>query len=559
MTKLEAALREREQCGVPTQLLLIGASATDVRTWANLWPEHAPHLRLVSLHMRSCTEEPHVTSPTPVPPPFKGTADQLGSNVSWVNWGALQSDGSLDASGRFHGVWLDERADITPPDLMRALRRHLWRGSWLQSAAPMSDALTRACLAQGWHLQPQPSAATEPTAREWPTAFAVDAVYLPRWPAPQATGAMPTSAMVIGAGLAGASVTAQLTSRGLHVDWIDAQLEPAQGASALPVGLLSRHPTAQPTPLSELTDIGLACTQATLQRLLPSGQGWQATPAHRIHDDRTRPDQSDPAWLIEPKALVQAWRAQALASGRLTEHWGCKVHRLQCQGGQWQALDAQGQVMAQASVVVVANAHQAGNLLPALAPALRAVAGQMSWAGLAPEDLPVADAVLRSHGVVSPAFESSRGRIWTVGSTYRRGVSQPQATEADHDANRACMARLCPEGLARFDQQRARGEMQAFVGVRCATPDRMPLLGAVPDADQVWPHRGGLAAVPRQPGLYAFTALGSRGLTLAAWGAETLADMVQSLPLPTRASFAHMCDPARRALHSGSSASNQKS
>ncbi|MCU0927326.1 MAG: FAD-dependent oxidoreductase, partial [Hydrogenophaga sp.] len=57
-------------------------------------------------------------------------------------------------------------------------------------------------------------------------------------------------ALVIGAGLAGAAVCFALARRGWRLTLMDAASGPAQGASALPVGMLSPHVTRAPTPLS---------------------------------------------------------------------------------------------------------------------------------------------------------------------------------------------------------------------------------------------------------------------------------------------------------------------
>ena len=68
--------------------------------------------------------------------------------------------------------------------------------------------------------------------------------------------------------------------------------------------------------------------------------------------------------------------------------------------------------------------------------------------------------------------------------------------------------------------------------MRCASLDRLPLVGAAPDVPaltalmQSAGHRRGrvpLSDTPRLPGLFLLTALGSRGLTLAHWCAIALA------------------------------------
>ena len=542
MRRLSAALARASLGASATHLLLVGSGALHVHEIAKQWPTGGPHLRLVTLN---ALDAPH----TPKPEPFCGRALSLRDNVSWVDWGDLPTTGYLSGVGRFHGVWISDASWLQSGALAQALRRHVWRDSWL-IAESLAGESHSASLSDAWMNEPNGWGAhgwvTPPADGSHP---AIDALHRPRWPTPCALSPVPSTALVIGAGLAGASTVYHLAQRGWQVQWLDGHSHWAQGASALPVGLLSPHPTASPTPMSELSKLGLNCTHAHLDALLPDGQGWQSTPVVRV-DDAGQTTHPEDAWLIEPKALVSAWGDAAVRSGRVVFRARAQVARLQREGAGWAALDAEGTLLARCDIAVVANAWGARALLGDTLQALRGVAGQMSWGTLEAHEAALAPEVRRSHGVVSPDFQSSHGRIWAVGSTYRRGITAPQPTDKDHDANRDCLARLCPEGLDRFDAQRASGDLKAYVGVRCASPDRMPLIGAVPDLRLPRPSRGGLEAVPRQTGLYALTALGSRGLTLAAWGGEMLADMVQELPLATARAWVHACDPARAGLHS---------
>ena len=51
--------------------------------------------------------------------------------------------------------------------------------------------------------------------------------------------------------------------------------------------------------------------------------------------------------------------------------------------------------------------------------------------------------------------------------------------------------------------------------------------------------------MPRQPGLFVFTALGSRGIGVSALGARLLAAWVSGAPSPVEASLMDAVDPAR--------------
>ena len=93
---------------------------------------------------------------------------------------------------------------------------------------------------------------------------------------------------------------------------------------------------------------------------------------------------------------------------------------------------------------------------------------------------------VRDHGVYVPCFEDSThpcgGRLWAMGSTYERGQTDTTVTAAGHDRNAASLASTLPNAHALFETQRAAGELQGWAQVRCASLDRLPLMGAVPDA-----------------------------------------------------------------------------
>ncbi|MBS3997249.1 MAG: FAD-dependent oxidoreductase [Hydrogenophaga sp.] len=374
-------------------------------------------------------------------------------------------------------------------------------------------------------------------------------------------------ALVVGAGLAGAAVCAQLTRRGWHVTLLDAAAGAAQAASALPVGMLSPHVTRAPTPLSRLSALGVADMQAELERLLPPGQGWQACQVDNLGHDPGR----WPAALVRPAALVQGWLREAAATGRLQTRWNAPVARLRREAGpgqasHWTATDAAGRELAQAPWAVVASAlgslavlqdtdHRLGlDALP-----LRPVKGQMSLAALTGP--PLAERPMRNNGVFVPLYEDAGlapdwpTRVWSMGSTYHRGDASTTLSDADHERNRDSLQAMHPDAARHMAQAARAGELMGWAQVRCASLDRLPLMGAVPDVEALQtrlsesaPRRGGLllAQVPRLDGLYMLSALGSRGLTLAHWCAQQLAAQMADEPTADVApDLLQALDPAR--------------
>jgi tRNA 5-methylaminomethyl-2-thiouridine biosynthesis bifunctional protein len=232
----------------------------------------------------------------------------------------------------------------------------------------------------------------------------------------------------------------------------------------------------------------------------------------------------------------------------------------------WQALDAEGHLLAEAPVAVVAGAFGSLALLQASAPALgeaalplRPVKGQMSLG--AQTGAPLAPRPQRDNGVFVPVYEDAGlapqwpTRVWAMGSTYQRGDASTTLSGADHERNALSLQAMVPEGAAQLRAAATQGTLLGWAQVRCASLDRLPLVGAVPDVaalqscmDQAGSRRGRVALddTPRWLGLYMLSALGSRGLTLAHWCAQLLAAQMEGQPLDGVApDLVQALDPAR--------------
>jgi tRNA 5-methylaminomethyl-2-thiouridine biosynthesis bifunctional protein len=374
----------------------------------------------------------------------------------------------------------------------------------------------------------------------------------------------PRQALVIGAGLAGAATCAALTRKGWQVTLLDAAAGPAQAASALPVGMLSPHVTRSPTPLSRLCDLGVAATRAELRRLVPQGAGWQTCEVDNLQHDPGR----WPATLVRPGALVQAWLNESRHTAALRTLWNARVHALArrtSSSGEtiWQALDPHKQTLAEAPNVVVAAAFGGHGLL---APdwvsgedwPLRPVKGQMSLGALS--DKPLAERPLRQSGVFVPSYEDTGlppnwpSRIWAMGSTYERGDNSTHTTPESHRRNAESLAAMLPAAANAMLEAEACGALLGWAQVRCASLDRLPLAGAVPDATALNALMGSagsrrgrvmLSDVPRLPGLFTLSALGSRGLTLALPMAQLLVQTMSGEASALEADLQRAVDPAR--------------
>ncbi len=379
--------------------------------------------------------------------------------------------------------------------------------------------------------------------------------------------AAPSHALVIGAGLAGALTARAIARRGIACELIDRHSEPAAEASGNPAGLFHGAVMGQDGPHARLLRASALASQALMREAIEAGCAGrvdgllrleskltleamrsiverQALPTDLVRavdaDEATRIGGlpiARPAWFypaggwIDPAGLVR----HAIQTPLLLWRGGLAVARLLRIGTEWQAIDASGQVIASAPVVVLANADDALRIAGLPAAWLQRRRGQVSWtlqpAARAPR-VPVA-----SGGYVLALPD---GRLLFGASND--GSAEPALREADHVGNRARAAALLGDAVGLQDGEALGGR----VGWRATTADRLPLIGPAPDLDAARPARSDAARMqPRQAGLWLHTGLGSRGLTTAPLGAELIAAQISGAPWPLEADLADAIDPAR--------------
>lgn len=133
-----------------------------------------------------------------------------------------------------------------------------------------------------------------------------------------------------------------------------------------------------------------------------------------------------------------------------------------------------------------------------------------------------------------------------TGSTYDRDDNDPEPQLRGHEENLRRLAHLLPQAGALADA----AQLAGAVGFRCAAPDHLPLIGALPDVDAARAGRTALTGaqlseLPRRDGLYCASAFASRGLVWAALAGELLASQIEGEPLPVEGDLADALDPGR--------------
>ena len=377
-----------------------------------------------------------------------------------------------------------------------------------------------------------------------------------------------SACVVLGAGLAGALVAAALARRGWQVTVLDAALQPAGGASGLPVGLLAPLVSRDDSTRSRLSRAGVRATLELCHTLLQQGEDWSMSgvlercpdgspglpddwpPAGRQWSDSSHAnaasiewtqgpaDTAAPIWhthagWIKPARLVQACLSQSSVQfvGK------SEVYSITRDSGQWLLLGAAGTVLARATQLVVAAAGNTVRLLEDAAKAMQpapmrihrlaamgALDGQISWATQQSGDADVFPPFpVNGLGSFVAHVPVHGAPAWFAGATYEPSTGADCNKAKGHRDNLQRLSQLLPKVAHRLAQRFAGAQIQTWSGTRCTTFDRMPAVGPL-DAG---PH----------PCLWVSTGMGSRGLTYAALCAELLAAQMGGEPLPVEASL----------------------
>jgi tRNA 5-methylaminomethyl-2-thiouridine biosynthesis bifunctional protein len=452
--------------------------------------------------------------------------------------------------------------DMWSPEVFRALARVAAPGATLATwtvAAGVREGLAAAGFATeklpgfgakremlaGRYAAARPSAAAEPP------------------PQPRA--------LVLGAGIAGSALAERLGARGWEVEVIDRRPPPAGGAVDPLAGVFKPMFSRDDNIASRLSRAGCLAALRHWRGLADAGLPLAWAPCGVLQVARNPQQERDHAAILEahrypadfaaPVSVEEAGRlaGRAVARGGMLiraggwinpvtlcassllrhasvrVHWGREAGAIERAGTAWRVLDRDGAVIAEAPWLVLANAFEANAFPQSAALPFRRVRGQATF--LPPQALGDLSLVVCREGCVTPAAQG----VGSVGATFDSD-DDPNPRAESHASNLERLERLLPGASAGLDPARLEGR----VGFRTATPDRLPLAGALPDyaaAGDLTPAR--LETVPRLPGLYGLLGLGARGLAWAAAGAELIASELEAEPLPLEADLGAAVDPAR--------------
>ncbi|MDR1647973.1 MAG: bifunctional tRNA (5-methylaminomethyl-2-thiouridine)(34)-methyltransferase MnmD/FAD-dependent 5-carboxymethylaminomethyl-2-thiouridine(34) oxidoreductase MnmC, partial [Zoogloeaceae bacterium] len=371
-------------------------------------------------------------------------------------------------------------------------------------------------------------------------------------------------ALVLGAGVAGTSAAAALAARGWQVEVLERMAEAGQGASGNLAGVLRPLPSADDNFLSRLTRAGFGATVRHLRTLeaadLPVR--WGATGALHLARDAAQEalqrraverlaapagyvtflDAAAASRLLGRNVPRGGWwfpqggwaqpfalcRANLLCDPeRIRFRPGLTVARVERVGGLWRALDAAGVELSSAPHLVMAAGVAAPGFAPFAWLPQKSARGQVTWLARGQGMVPMPFLVC-GKGYVTPAVDG----VMVAGASFHLEDASPGLRAADHAENLAKLAQLLP-GFVPPLAEESIAALPGRVGFRPMSPDRLPIVGAVPVPDRPFRRH-----MPTQPGLWCVQGFGSRGIVWAALMADLLASRMNGDPLPLETDLA---------------------
>lgn len=394
-------------------------------------------------------------------------------------------------------------------------------------------------------------------------------------------------AVVIGAGIAGASCAYALALRGMHVTVLEAGEEAGNAASGNPAGVVYPRLTAAVSAAGDFYTHAFCHTVRLLEQF-DDPELWRKT-AVLMLDGGDADEAGRYAGMIKSTALPPEMLRRitpeeaaeiagvALQSGGLyypdaglarprefcrrllsafpeqvTLRNGGAAARIARRNGEWRVFDGTGALLAEGAYLVLAAGAALADFQETAFLPLRHVGGQISY-------LPQTAAskklktVVTQDGYFPPAVDGFHYAGATFEKLRHKAQTHP-VTEKGHRKNLAMLGGFLPSAF--FDGWKAE-ELQGRAGVRTSCPDHLPVVGACPVADKWLEDYAGLSygqltekqidfdAAPVHEGLYICGALGSHGMTSAPLAGEMIAAEICGDPPPVPQKVAAALRPGR--------------
>ncbi len=402
-----------------------------------------------------------------------------------------------------------------------------------------------------------------------------------------AYGAGRGTAAIIGAGIAGCTTAHSLAERGWQVTLYD-RAAIASGASGNPQGVLYPRLTADTSSFGAINLAALLFAQNYYREYWRDGLGSDCgvllLPETASHAEQLRRIAAHhPAAIARLVAAPElaaiaglplaadcglllpglGWLDPAAVCRRLAGHPRITLAHAEIIAlsrrdmGGWQLEDANGATTRLHDIVVLANAAELARFEQTRHLPLKTIRGQISVCPATPASAKLRT-VICGAGYLGPAVNGRH----TFGATYELSATHLEVSSDGHRENLARLDATDPRlaaALGAPDLARLSGR----AGLRCVTPDYLPLVGPAPIEHRMLEtfaplRRDAHAAIPHPgsywPGLFIHGGHGSRGLSHAPLCAALLADLIEGRPRPLARDLVIALNPARfliRALKRG--------
>lgn len=378
-------------------------------------------------------------------------------------------------------------------------------------------------------------------------------------------------AIVVGAGIAGCSTSRALALRGSKVTLVERHASIATEASGNLVAVLYPRLAMQETIMSRLALAGFLHTNRLLDELALAADAFshcgllqlafdvreiercKAVSALGLPEDIVRRTSAAEAsriagievtqdalyfpqagW-VKPKVFCQA----LIHHPNIQQKLSTEAVRIEKKNDLWQVWDGKT-LLDEAPVLVIAAANESLRFEQTAHLPLQPVRGQISIAPLSAVSQKL-KTVICTDGYISPAIDG----LHCLGATFSPDDTALDIRDGDHQANLAMLGKISTELQQGFNIE----QFQGRAALRVATPDYLPLVGPVLDADVVMQdppkHYNMPPALPYYEGLFINTGHGSKGITQAPICAELLASAIYGEPLPVASGTVSALDPNR--------------
>jgi len=352
-----------------------------------------------------------------------------------------------------------------------------------------------------------------------------------------------TKVIVIGAGIAGSSIAGELTRLGYEVHLYDKNEGPAQDTSAHETALAHPQVGKKMSKLQRFTQLAnrLANQKWKSAQLLQEAfeplrnltlKQWSQLPElldqmgitslevqiltdqEALHTTNVNaPGLWFPSAAVYRLPKVCEMELALLDTGKT--HWSCQIQKIRQENDLWHIMNQDGDVIGSAPILILAAGLQVQELMKTIDVnlPLRPVRGQITTFRIQADSplIPhLPKKVIRGDGYCMPAIRFTHQEWhWQIGSSYdedQRDVSPWLSSDQDNalkgfnliGCDHSHLDELIPD--------------HAFVGIRSASKDRLPLIGPIPN----------------HPGLFVSCAYGSRGVLWSALGAPLIAAYVDA-------------------------------